>query len=58
MEQGRLFLAIALSFVIFFVWNFFFVDKEKIVRSKHNIEEEQIIQDQLGNDQITKIAEK
>ena len=58
MEQGRLFLAIALSFVIFFVWNFFFVDKEKIVHSKHNIEEKQIIQDQFGNDQITKIAEK
>ena len=27
MEQARLFIAIALSFLIFFVWNFFFVDK-------------------------------
>ena len=28
MEQGRLFLAIALSFVVFLIWNIFFVDKE------------------------------
>jgi len=27
MEQGRLFIAIALSFLIFFVWNYFFVEK-------------------------------
>ncbi len=27
MEQGRLFIAIALSFMIFFLWNYFFVEK-------------------------------
>ncbi len=27
MEQGRLFIAIALSFLIFFLWNYFFVEK-------------------------------
>ena len=27
MEQGRVLIAIALSFVVFFVWNFFFVEK-------------------------------
>lgn len=30
MEQGRLFLAIALSFIIFFVWQALFVDKEPV----------------------------
>ncbi len=30
MEQGRLFLAIALSFVVFFVWQALFVDKEPV----------------------------
>ena len=29
MEQGRLFIAIALSFLIFFLWDFFFVDKKE-----------------------------
>lgn len=28
MEQARLLLAIALSFLVFFIWNFFFVDQE------------------------------
>lgn len=30
MEQVRLILAIALSFLVFMVWNFFFVDKKKV----------------------------
>jgi len=29
MEQARMFLAIALSFLVFFLWNLFFVDKEE-----------------------------
>ena len=30
MEQARLFMAIALSFLIFFLWNVFFVEKEMV----------------------------
>lgn len=30
MEQGRMFLAIALSFLVFFVWNYFFVEKQEV----------------------------
>lgn len=30
MEKARLFLAIALSFLVFFLWNVFFVDKETV----------------------------
>ncbi len=30
MEQGRLFIAIALSFLIFIVWDYFFVDREAL----------------------------
>ena len=30
MEQARLLIAIALSFLVFFVWNFFFVDQEAV----------------------------
>jgi len=30
MEQGRVLIAIALSFAVFFVWNFFFVEKPEV----------------------------
>jgi YidC/Oxa1 family membrane protein insertase len=32
MEQGRVLIAIALSFAVFFVWNFFFVEKPAVER--------------------------
>jgi len=34
MEQGRIFLAIVLSLVIFLVWDFFFVDREALQQKK------------------------
>ena len=34
MEQGRIFLAIVLSLVIFLVWDFFFVDREALQQQK------------------------
>jgi YidC/Oxa1 family membrane protein insertase len=30
MEQGRVLIAIALSFAVFFLWNFFFVEKPEV----------------------------
>jgi len=34
MDQARLIIAIALSFLVFIAWNFFFVDKKKVGQSK------------------------
>jgi YidC/Oxa1 family membrane protein insertase len=37
MEQGRMFLAIALSFLVFFAWNYFFVEKPDVNPPEQNI---------------------
>ncbi|MBL0732027.1 MAG: membrane protein insertase YidC [Desulfosarcina sp.] len=36
MQQSRLFIAIALSFVVFFLWEVFFVDRESLVQNNNN----------------------
>jgi YidC/Oxa1 family membrane protein insertase len=45
MEQGRVLIAIALSFVVFLVWNLFFVEKQEVAR-------------QEPADQVAPVAEK
>ncbi len=44
MEQGRVFLAIVLSLVIFVAWDFFFVDREAIQQQKQQqpVEQEEV----------------
>lgn len=42
MEQGRLFIAIALSFLIFIVWDYFFVDREALEQKAKREEIQQI----------------
>ena len=37
MEQGRVFLAIVLSLVIFVAWDFFFVDREAIQQQARSV---------------------
>jgi len=37
MEQARMFLAIALSFLVFFVWNYFFAEKQGATPPEQNI---------------------
>ena len=37
MEQARMFLAIALSFLVFFVWNYFFAEKQDVNPPEQNI---------------------
>ena len=36
MQQSRLFIAIALSFLVFFLWEIFFVDRESLVQNNNN----------------------
>ncbi len=43
MEQARLFLAIALSFLIFLVWEFFFVEKKPVHRPEQSPPSEQVM---------------
>ena len=68
MEQGRLFLAIALSFLVFIVWEFLFVEKqdvkipvpaEKIVEStiKEELKEEVIVPaEKSTEDRLERVA--
>ena len=46
MEQGRLFLAIALSLLVFFLWEIFFVNKEAVRQSEQNQQAEQLIKEE------------
>ena len=39
MEQGRVLIAIALSFAVFFLWNFFFVEKPEVEQQPTAVEE-------------------
>ena len=41
MEQARLFIAIALSFLVFFVWNFFFTEKPEPPEQEPGMEQAQ-----------------
>ena len=41
MEQGRLFLAIALSFIVFLLWEVLFVDREAVQPPERNLQAEQ-----------------
>ncbi|UCD31781.1 MAG: membrane protein insertase YidC [Desulfobacterales bacterium] len=47
MDQIRLILAIALSFLVFIVWNLLFVDKKKVEQPKPEKQAEQIIKEDL-----------
>ncbi len=44
MEQGRVFLAIVLSLMVFLIWDFFFVDKEAIRQQAPQQAQEQAVQ--------------
>jgi len=46
MEQGRVLIAIALSFAVFFVWNFFFVEKPEVVQQQPPAVEETVAETQ------------
>ena len=41
MKQGRLFIAIALSFLVFFAWEIFFVEKKLVGEPKQILESQQ-----------------
>ena len=41
MEQARLFIAIALSFLVFFAWNFFFAEKPAPTDQEPGVEQTQ-----------------
>ena len=42
MQQSRLFIAIALSFLVFFLWEVFFVDRESLVQNNNTIQSDSI----------------
>ncbi|MBN1932871.1 MAG: membrane protein insertase YidC [Desulfobacterales bacterium] len=46
MEQLRFLFAIVLAFVVFFLWEYFFVDKEAIQKSKENLNNAQITKEE------------
>ena len=46
MEQFRLLFAIVLAFLVFFLWEFFFVDKEAIQKAKENLKDTQITKEE------------
>ena len=43
MEQSRLFIAIALSFLVFFVWQFLFVEKEPAKQPGQQTKEKKMV---------------
>ncbi len=54
MEQARLFLAIALSFLVFFVWEFFIVDREPVQKPDKMTQSEQMPEDYPKEDPYIK----
>ena len=46
MEQGRVLIAIALSFAVFFVWNFFFVEKPDVEQQQPTAVEDTVVEKQ------------
>ncbi|MDM8540977.1 membrane protein insertase YidC [Desulfococcaceae bacterium HSG9] len=58
MEQGRLFLAIGLSLLVFLVWNFLFVDNEAIQRQQRARQDEiRQKQDDIKHEETVAISE-
>ncbi len=57
MEQGRLLIAIVLSFLVFLLWQFFFVDKEAVQKAKQapQITQEQVTKETPYIDKTGKI---
>ena len=47
MEQRRLFIAIALSFLVFFAWEAFFVERKPVEEPKQILESQQAIKEEL-----------
>jgi len=47
MEQARIFVAIALSFVVFLLWEIFFVDKQVVEKPKQDLQTETISKEKL-----------
>ena len=55
MDQARLIIAIALSFLVFIAWNFFFVDKKKVGQPKPVKQTEQKVKEDLKPPKEAKI---
>jgi YidC/Oxa1 family membrane protein insertase len=47
MEQARIFVAIALSFLVFLLWEIFFVDKQVVEKPKQDLQTETISKEEL-----------
>ncbi|MBW1834874.1 MAG: membrane protein insertase YidC [Deltaproteobacteria bacterium] len=47
MEQARIFVAIALSFAVFLLWEIFFVDKQVVEKPKQDLQTETISKEEL-----------
>ena len=47
MDQARIFVAIALSFVVFLLWEIFFVDKQVVEKPKQDLQTETIAKEEL-----------
>ncbi len=59
MEQRRLFIAIALSFLVFFAWEAFFVERKPVEEPKQILESQQAIKEEpIKKDFKTKIIEE
>lgn len=54
MKQGRLFIAIALSFLVFFAWEVFFVEKKLVEEPKQILESQQESQQVIKEEPIEK----
>lgn len=54
MEQGRLFIAIAISFLIFIVWDYLFVDREAIEQKAKQEKTQQVQDSQLPKEETDK----
>lgn len=46
MEQARLVIAIALSFLVFFLWNIFFVDKQTVQKPGQDLQEKKLTKEE------------
>ncbi len=57
MEQTRLFIAIALSLLVFFVWQNFFTPKPEIINPEKNVTEEVIKQDKIQNQNTDRLIQ-
>jgi len=46
MDQARLVIAIALSFLVFFIWNIFFIDKETVQKPGQDLQEKKLVKEE------------